>query len=126
MNGRGDDKVDREEEGVTEAVAAAAETEAEEAEVEEMERERDDCARWWWREECKRREGWRESEREAVSEGVGAEEEEGALCRGGGGGKVSVGGEGLWRTDWMRPCWVWDRAWGRCADTDDKRVEAGW
>lgn len=65
MNGRGEDKVDREEEGVTEAVAAA-ETEA--GEAEEMERERDDCARWWWREECKRREGWRGSEREAVSE----------------------------------------------------------
>lgn len=68
MNGRGEDKVDREEEGVAEAVAAA-ETVAEGAEVEEeMERERDDCARWWWREECKRREGWRESEREDGSE----------------------------------------------------------
>lgn len=69
MNGRGEDKVAREEEGVTEAVAAM-ETEAEEAEGEEevMDRERDDCARWRWREECKRREGWRESEREGMSE----------------------------------------------------------
>lgn len=53
-------------------------------------------------------------------------EEEGALCRGGGGGKVSVGGEGLWRTDWMRLCWAWDRARGRGEGTEDKRVEAGW
>lgn len=53
-------------------------------------------------------------------------EEEGAQCRGGRGGKVSVGGEGLWRTDWMRLCWLWDKARGRGEDTDDKRVEAGW
>lgn len=102
---------------------AAAETEAEEGEVE---RERDDCARWWWREECKRREGWRESGRGGVSEWVDAEEVEGALCRGGGGGKVSAGEEGLWRTDWMRLCWVWDREGGRGEGPDDKRVEAGW
>lgn len=64
-NGRDEEEVDREAEGVTEAVAAA-ETEAEEEE--EMERDRDDCARWWWREECKRREAWRASEREDASE----------------------------------------------------------
>lgn len=67
MNGRGEDRVDRGEEGVAEAGAAAG-AEAGEAEVEEeMERGRDGCARWWWREECRRREGWRGSERDGVS-----------------------------------------------------------
>lgn len=93
-----------------------------------MERERDDCALWWWREEWDRREEWRESDREDVgaSECVGVEDEEGALCRGGGGGRESVGGEGLCRTDWMRLCWAWDREWGRGEDTEARRVEAGW
>lgn len=55
---------------------------------------------------------------------MGAEEE--LLCRGGGGGRVSVGGEGLCRTDWVRLCWAWDRETGSGEDEEDRRVEAGW
>lgn len=50
------------------------------------------------------------------------EEEEGELCRGGGGGKVTTGGEGQCSTDWMRLCW----AWGRGDETEDRREVASW
>lgn len=50
------------------------------------------------------------------------EEEVGALCRGGGGGRESVGGEGLCRTDWMRLCC--ER--GRGEEAGAERVEAAW
>jgi len=54
------------------------------------------------------------------------EEEEEVLCSGGGGGSVSAGGEGLCRTDWVRPCWAWDRETGRGEGAEARRVEVGW
>lgn len=89
--------------------------------------ERDDCALWWWREERDRREEWRESDREDAGESECVDvDEEGTLCRGGGGGRESVGGEGLCRTDCVRLCWAWDNERGIGEDTGARRVEAGW
>lgn len=49
--------------------------------------------------------------------GVGASvEEEGALCRGGGGGRECAGAEGLCSTDWVRLCWACDGVGGRGED----------
>lgn len=93
MNGREEADKDREDED--RGAEAAAETEDTEVDM-----GWDDCTLCWWRA------GWdRRSDRDddCVSESMGAEED-GTLWSGGGGGKESVGGEGLCRTECVRLC----------------------
>lgn len=57
---------------------------------------------------------------------MGVEEEGGVLCSGGGGGRLSAGGEGLCSTDWMRLCCACNRGRGRGEDTGGWRVAPCW